>query len=69
MPACAALQRVGARLGGEDGHDLSSLELSSPLGVNESLEVGAAAGDQHGDALTAHTSSTPASPLTTEPMM
>ena len=63
------LQGVGPLLGGEDRHDLAAPQLSGLLGVDQGLEVGAAAGDQHGDALAAHTSSTPASPLTTEPMM
>ena len=57
----------GPLLGGDDGAERPAAQLSAGLSVDEGLEVGAAAGDQHRDPLSAHISSTPASPLTTEP--
>ena len=61
------LQGVGGGGRGEDGGDGPVLDGSGPLRVDQSLEIGAAAGDEYGDPL--HTSTTPSSPLTTEPMM
>ena len=43
------LQGVGARVGGDDGGDLTVDQLAPGLGIDEGLKIGAAARDQYGD--------------------
>lgn len=53
---------------GQPHGEAGQIDLPPGLCVEEGLEIGAAAGDQNGDALSAHTSSTPSPPPTTDPM-
>ena len=53
-------------VGNDQGED-PAVEVPTPLGVDESLEVGAAAGDQHGDPGRQHRT-TRSSPMTISPM-
>ena len=43
------LQGEGVRSGGDDGGDPAIHQLSPPLGVDQGLQIGPAAGDQDGD--------------------
>ena len=61
-------QGEGVWGGGDDGGDLAVRNLAPSLGVDERLQIGAAAGDQHCDAHHYSCTSTPSSPLTTEPI-
>ena len=60
------LQRVGPGLGGDHRGDLPLGVFAPALGVDQRLEVGAAAGNQYGNP---HHSSTPFSPAMHFPMM
>ena len=42
-------QGVGLGVAGDDQHDLAGGQVPGLLGVQQGLEIGAAAGDQHGD--------------------
>ena len=62
------LQRKGVWGGGDDGGNFAVRDLAPSLSVNQRLQIGAAAGDQHCDAHHYSCTSTPSSPLTTEPI-
>ena len=56
-------QGISIIVGGNDRNDLSTHQLPPVLGVDQRLQVGAAAGNQYGDPFT-HFSTTFSSPAT-----
>ena len=67
-PAPGPLQGKGVRIAGEDQHNLPVGEGPCRLGVEQRLQIGAAAGDQHGDAGLVQHSTTRSSPGTISPI-
>ena len=60
-------ESIGVRLTGYHQHDLAGGQLSRRLGVQQGLQVGAAAGDEYRDARLCHRSCTLSPPWTTSP--